>query len=300
MRRSKIFGIGLSKTGTSSLTEALEVLGFSAVHNPTRIEEIEIYDVAADLLVADTFEMLDVMFPGSKFVYTVRERTRWLESCRRHWRKKGEIDNTRRELRRRLYGIIDFNPDLFAQAYDRHESRVLSYFMERPDDLLVLDICGGGAGWEVLCPFLGMPVPNISFPNANRIDALEGILLRLLYVIGSVKQVAKIAKVSTQYVEDLYNSEAFLKHNSEIPLRCDGNRRIDRALDHACSHFGGISSAATKLKLPRDYLENARARHRRRKKARIFKELKLKLWWLVRRTSVGQLGMPEARETLKP
>ena len=64
MRRSKIFGIGLSKTGTSSLTEALEILGFSAVHYPTSLHEIEIYGAAADLLVADTFEMLDTTFRG--------------------------------------------------------------------------------------------------------------------------------------------------------------------------------------------------------------------------------------------
>jgi hypothetical protein len=288
MRRSKIFGIGLSKTGTSSLTEALEILGFSAVHYPTRIQEIEIYDAAADLLVADTFEMLDVTFPGSKFVYTVRERTRWLESCRRHWRKKGDVDNTRRELRRRIYGTIDFNPDLFAQAYDRHESRVLSYFAERPDDLLVLDICGGRAGWEVLCPFLGMPVPNTPFPNTNRIDSLDEILLRLLHVIGSAKEVATIAKVSTQYVEELWASEAFRNHNIEGPLSSDGNqKKVDRTLARACSHFGSINAAAAKLKLQRAVLEDAMVRHRRRKRVRFFKEWKLKLQRLVTRTSVG-------------
>ena len=31
----KIFGLGLSKTGTSSLCEALRILGYRAVHNPT-------------------------------------------------------------------------------------------------------------------------------------------------------------------------------------------------------------------------------------------------------------------------
>ncbi len=33
--RLKIFGLGLSKTGTSSLCEALRILGYRAVHNPT-------------------------------------------------------------------------------------------------------------------------------------------------------------------------------------------------------------------------------------------------------------------------
>ena len=173
--------------------------------------------------------------------------------------------------------------------------------MKRPDDHSGPQTFAEGAlAGRCSDPFLGVPVSNTPFPNANRIDSLDEILLRLLHVMDSVKQVAKIAKVSTQYVEDLYNSEAFRKHDSETPLRCDGNRRIDRALAHACLHFGGINSAATKLKLPRDYLENARARHRRRKRARIFKELKLKLRWLVTRASVGQFRALEARETLKP
>jgi Sulfotransferase domain len=148
MRRSKIFGIGLSRTGTTSLTEALKILGFTAIHYPTSLQEIELYDAATDLPVADAFEMLDGKFPGSKFIYTVRERQRWLESCRRHWTLKQEkIDCTKRELRQRLYGTVNFDLDLFAQAYDRHESRVLSYFVWRPYDLLVLDIFRGRTDW---------------------------------------------------------------------------------------------------------------------------------------------------------
>jgi hypothetical protein len=68
---------------------AIGILGFSAVHYPTSMQEIEFHDAATDLLVADTFEMLGGTYPGSKFIYTVRERTKWLESCRRHWRKRG-------------------------------------------------------------------------------------------------------------------------------------------------------------------------------------------------------------------
>jgi hypothetical protein len=265
---------------------AIGILGFSAVHYPTSMQEIEFHDAATDLLVADTFEMLDGTYPGSKFIYTVRERTKWLESCRRHWRKRGPINDIRRELRSRLYGTIDFDPDLFSQAYDRHESRVLNYFAKRSDDLLVLAICRERTDWGELCSFIGVPVPNISFPNTNRVDSLDEILLRLLHVIGTVEQVAMIAKVSTQYVEELQGSEAFRNHDSEAPLSCDGNRKVDKILKRACWHFGSINAAA-KLKLPKASLEDAMARHRRRKRAKLFKEWKLKLHQLVTRTSVG-------------
>ena len=289
MRRSKIFGIGLSRTGTTSLTEALQILGFSAVHYPTSIQEIQTHDAAADLSVADTFEMLDARFPGSKFIYTVRERTRWIESCRRHWARKQEnIDSIHREFRRRIYGTIDFNPDLFAQAYERHEHRVLRYFAERPHDLLVLDICGGHANWEMLCSFLSVPVPTTPFPNTNRLDSFDEIMIRLLHITQSAEQVAKIAKVSSQYVEELRVSEAFRTHDIERPLSSGGNqKKVDRTLAHACRHFGGINTAAAKLELPQAFLEDAIARHRRRKRTKLFKQWQLKFYQLVTRSALG-------------
>jgi len=288
MRRAKIFGVGLSKTGTTSLTDALEILGFSAVHYPTRLQEIEIHDAAADLFVADAFEMLDVKFPGSKFIYTVRERTRWLESCRRHWmRRQDKVNDTNRELRKRLYGTVDFDPDLFAQAYDRHESRVLQYFAERPRDLLTLDICAGRPSWETLCSFLGVPVPDTPFPKSNKLGSFDEIIVRLLRIVDSAEQVAKIAKVSTQYVEELRTGEVFRNYDIEAPLSRDGDQRVDRTLKHACSYFGGIDAAAAELKLPRARLENALTRRRQRKRAKLFKEWKLKLRWLVTRMAVG-------------
>jgi hypothetical protein len=286
VQRSKVFAIGLSRTGTTSLNEAVEILGFSAIHYPPSLQEIELYDAATDLPVADAFERLDARFPGSKFIYTVRERAGWLESCRRHWlRRQEKTDELNRELRRRLYGTTDFDPDQFTQAYDRHEKRVLSYFAQRPHDLLVLDICAGHADWETLCSFLGVPVPDVPFPHTNRLDSLDNLLARLLHVIGDAEQVAKIAKVSVQYVEDLRGSAAFRNHDKETPLSCDRHPRIDRVLTRACSYFATIDFAAAQLKLPRTELAAARARRQRQKRAKFFRAVKRKLHWLVTRTA---------------
>jgi hypothetical protein len=288
MRRSKIFGIGLSRTGTTSLTEALAILGFSAIHYPTSLEQIELYDAATDLLVAATFEMLDAKFPGSKFIYTVRRRESWLESCRRHWlRRQEKVDDINRELRKQLYGTIDFDADLFAQAYDRHETHVLHYFAERPHDFLVFDICGGRTDWERLCSFLSAPVPIVPFPNTNRLDVLDDVLIRLLHAIGDAEQVAKIAKVSTQYVEDLRSSDAFRNRDVEALLSYDGNQGVDGVLKRACSYFGSIDSAATELKLPRACLESAMVRRHRRKRTRLFKEFGLNLRRFMTGASMG-------------
>ena len=68
--RAKTFGIGLSRTGTTSLTLALEALGLSVAHFPTTMKQIEEHDAATDTPVAASFQSLDSRFPGSKFIYT--------------------------------------------------------------------------------------------------------------------------------------------------------------------------------------------------------------------------------------
>jgi len=184
--RRKVFGIGLSKTGTSSLTEALTHLGIRSVHYPYddatyhelrggryRLSILEDYDGVADIPVAPFFAQLDAAYPGSKFVLTVRDKGAWLRSAEVHWRLMMEWWNNFPQFKRFhefisacTYGTIEFSAERFSYAYDAHEREVHRHFADRPDDLLVLDICSG-EGWEKLCPFLGLDVPDAPFPHAN-------------------------------------------------------------------------------------------------------------------------------------
>jgi hypothetical protein len=65
-----------------------------------------------------------------------------------------------------LFGDGMFDRATYAAAYERYVADVRHYFCDRADDLLVLDICAG-EGWEKLCPFLGMPVPDVPFSRLN-------------------------------------------------------------------------------------------------------------------------------------
>ncbi len=185
-RQEKVFGIGLSKTGTSSLTEALNLLGIRSAHYPHdertydelrngnyRLSILEEYQGVVDIPVAPYFPQLDGEFPGSKFILTIREKEAWLRSCEVHWRLMMEWWHNFPQFKRFhefisavVYGAIAFNRGRFAFVYDTHARNARDYFKDRPRDFLVLDICGG-EGWEKLCPFLGLPVPDAPFPRAN-------------------------------------------------------------------------------------------------------------------------------------
>jgi 3'-phosphoadenosine 5'-phosphosulfate (PAPS) 3'-phosphatase len=176
----KIFGIGLSKTGTTSLASALELLGYRTkdypgleVYQPDDLGTLDArllssYDAFTDTPIPSLYRALDRAFPGSKFILTVRDMEGWLKSCRKQFTQK--LADKQNEAHNRLfidlYGTPVFDEALFRAGYERFVRGVMDYFKDRPQDLLVLNVTAG-EGWEKLCPFLGKPIPDLPFPKAN-------------------------------------------------------------------------------------------------------------------------------------
>jgi hypothetical protein len=167
IKKNKVFGIGLSRTGTTSLTQALEILGYKSKHFPTSWEDAERYDALTDTPVANSYKELDAKYPSSRFILTVREMNSWLESCRRYFASYSVAHMPEvLQLRMDLYGTTEFDKEKFEKAYFRHLNDVESYFRGREENLLTLDVCGGDK-WEKLCEFLNKPIPCAPFPHLN-------------------------------------------------------------------------------------------------------------------------------------
>jgi hypothetical protein len=181
--REKVFGIGISRTGTTSLTEALRTLGYKAVHCPLTLltlknrslrlnEEIaRRYDALTDTPVARMYRELDEAFPGSKFILTTRPVESWLGSVRRmrpSFALLALLPKVR-QLARDMANTTSFSDErVLAQAYARHHRAVLDYFGVRlGKDLLVFDASTGDS-WDKLCGFLGHERPAGPYPHYNR------------------------------------------------------------------------------------------------------------------------------------
>lgn len=162
----KIFGIGLSRTGTRSLADAFQLLGYNFIHNPGRDGLFESQlDGACDISVTRYYKELDKTFPNSKFIHTIREKEQWLVSIEAHLKRKPSKNRTERIIGNRIaiYGQVEFNKNLFSKKYDQHYNDVDTYFKERPEDLLIINICEGD-GWEKLIPFI-----YGTFPHKNKV-----------------------------------------------------------------------------------------------------------------------------------
>jgi hypothetical protein len=178
---AKIFCIGLNKTGTVSLHEALTILGYRSLHwggpetrravrralgegKPLCTYLADVFEAFSDLEdLTENFDLADRQYPGSRFILTTRPLEDWVESRRRHveW-------NQQQRARGKYHGSwLDVDIRGWSATFRKHEASVRSYFAGRPRDLLVMDITAGD-GWDPLCEFLGRPVPDVAFPWRNR------------------------------------------------------------------------------------------------------------------------------------
>lgn len=181
---TRVFGIGLHKTATTSLHKAFQILGFDSLHWGTgeapriwnemlhvgKSETLERFYSACDLPIPLLYKQLDKAYPGSKFILTIRDEDKWLKSVEglydpdlnpTHWTWNTYPITNR--LHTALYGRTDFDPTTMIERYRRHNNEVMDYFLNRPQDLLVMWM-DNGAGWPDLCNFLRISIPEIPYP----------------------------------------------------------------------------------------------------------------------------------------
>lgn len=178
--RPRIFGIGLNKTGTSSLHRALEQLGFHSLHwggpevrrtvessleaGEPLLERIDpTYDAFSDIEpIYRNVGLLDRQYPGSRFILTVRVVDEWVDSRRRH------VERNRAARAEGTYTgtFLEVDEAAWRDDWNRHVAGVRDHFAGRPD-LLEVDLTASPS-WERLCRFLDVPVPLVDFPWENR------------------------------------------------------------------------------------------------------------------------------------
>jgi hypothetical protein len=83
--------------------------------------------------------------------------------------QQGEASRELNATRRVLYGlpfpnVTESQP---VGGYERHNADVARHSSDRPRSLLTVN-WEAGDGWQELCSFLGLDVPDQPFPHLNR------------------------------------------------------------------------------------------------------------------------------------
>jgi hypothetical protein len=185
----KIFGIGFYKTGTTTLFEALRVLGYHTVNGDKpgsypgaddgaalirqidagdyRLPTFEMFDAFTDNPYFRIWREIYAQFPDSKYVLTYRDESAWIASCVTFYRNRrirpmrvwmfGEHANPARDAASRR---------AWLEAYRAHNAAVRAFFATRPGQYFEFDPTKE-PDWHRLCAFLDAPVPATPWPHAN-------------------------------------------------------------------------------------------------------------------------------------
>lgn len=192
-----VIGVGFGRTGTRSLQNALEVLGFGPCHHmlgmfeypdeiqhwrhavkgePTDWDEVYAgYRSTVDWPGARFWRELVAYYPQAKVVLTVRDPQRWYESARNSIYAAmlppdpgtDPVFTAIRTMSEEVVwqGVFDGRFEDAEYALSVYEGHIAAVRREVPADrLLVFDVT---EGWEPLCDHLGVEVPDEPFPRLN-------------------------------------------------------------------------------------------------------------------------------------
>jgi len=181
----KVFGIGMFKTGTTSLEEALGLLGLNHIKNPNFWQHNFLVRNQMDVLTGQDYDKFSddennilksamkeydgfndhpwmwyfkkayEEYPNAKYILTVRKDDEALGNSQWNYylSNNHKIENvpSKKEI---------------IQRYTVHNSKVREFFKDKPN---YIEMCfENGDGWSKLCKFLDKPIPIIDFPHANK------------------------------------------------------------------------------------------------------------------------------------
>ena len=218
----QIIGAGFGRTGTMSLTAGLKQLGFDPCYHmmevfkhPSHIkrwqaaadgEDIDWqrflgdYKAGLDYPLSAFYKKLMTAFPEAKVILTVRDPQRWYESTRETIYQGTAVPGWLlnvvpifRNMNRMVQSAIW--DKIFDGRFEErdHAIRVFNEHIEEvkrsvpKDKLLVFSV---REGWQPLCDFLGVPLPDGNFPHINdrqttlRLFAIARIVPTLGFVLG--------------------------------------------------------------------------------------------------------------------
>jgi hypothetical protein len=185
----KIVGSGLGRTGTKSLQSALNMLGVGPCHHMVEVfrqpETARLwvaagagqpdweaifagYNSMVDYPGAHYWRQLAAYYPDAKVLHTVRDADAWFESTQATIFAPGSLALQEGPM-------ADFFKSFTGHVRDRlHDRAFMTDYFHRHTEAVVaaipkdrLLIYEAGRGWEPLCEFLNLPVPQEAYPSEN-------------------------------------------------------------------------------------------------------------------------------------
>jgi hypothetical protein len=196
----KVIGAGFGRTGTDSMRDALNMLGFGPCHHMLEVnahdEQKQMwralvqgaapdwnrlfagYSSSVDWPSSYYWRELIEFYPQAKVVLTYRSAESWWKSFEQTILAGIQMSSDPESLglaliRDKVFGGRQADRAHAIALYEQNVNAVKATVP--PDRLLVHNL---GDAWEPLCAHLGVPVPAAPYPNRNTTSDFQNAVLK--------------------------------------------------------------------------------------------------------------------------
>ena len=211
----KIIGAGFGRTGTTSMKEALEILGFSKCHHMKEVmlsrKQVDLFDqisrgmevdwdkvfegfeASIDWPSAAYYKQLMIHYPDAKVILTERNPDCWYRSTRDTiFTVSNNVPGILMFLLPRVRTCIEMIQRLVWQqvfdgrfkdrehaiaVYNKNVAEVKSHV---PAERLLVH--SSKQGWETLCGFLDLPIPSQPYPHSNEGKVIKRVVMVFAFI----------------------------------------------------------------------------------------------------------------------
>jgi hypothetical protein len=229
-----VIGTGLGRTGTLSLKVALEQLGLGPCYHMVEVMLDPLARAPGWVRAADGdpdwesvfagfaatvdypgcsfWHELTAEYPAAKVVLTMRDPDAWFESTQATIfspQMRSRMDTMPPVLQeffertvRQEFGEQIHDRDFMTAAFNRHNAEVQRTIPA--ERLLVFEVA---QGWQPLCDFLGVPVPDKPFPRVNSREEIAGMMAATTGEGGEAMDVDSMREAMQQRLQALRGSD---------------------------------------------------------------------------------------------
>ncbi|MCH7742534.1 MAG: sulfotransferase family protein [Proteobacteria bacterium] len=206
----KIIGAGFGRTGTASMKEALELLGYKKCHHMKEVmlsgkqvamfdrvsrnvevdwdEVFDGFEAAVDWPAAARYKELMEKYPEAKVILTARDPDAWYKSTKETIYDISNnippiisllvphVRNIMAMIQRLVWReVFDGRFEVKQHAIDVYKKNVAEVIANVPKDRLLVH--SSKEGWQPLCEFLDKPVPGQPYPHSNESKTMKRVIL---------------------------------------------------------------------------------------------------------------------------
>ena len=208
----KVIGAGFGRTGTTSMKEALELLGYHKCHHMREVmasaKQVDLFDrvsrnvevdwddvfdgfeAAVDWPAAARYEELMEKYPDAKVILTARDPDAWYKSTSETIYALGNsipplfsfliprVQKITGMVERIVWkGVFDGRFEEKQYAIDVYNKNVAEIMEKVPADRLLVH--SAKEGWQPLCEFLDKPIPDQPYPHSNESKVMKRAIVAL-------------------------------------------------------------------------------------------------------------------------